>query len=88
MLTTYCYKGFKPHTTSGPLTTTVHWNAKLFATFSMFSFYMRLERLKAVTMRIIVLWDVVPCSVVEIYEHFEGFFCLHLLTGKRRQASP
>ena len=63
---------------------TVNWNAKLFATFSMLLFYMRLESLKAATMGIIVFWDVMHCSVVEIYEHFKGSFCLQLLTGRRR----
>jgi hypothetical protein len=25
----------------------------------------------------IVLWDVAPCSLVEVYRHFRGASCLH-----------
>jgi len=89
MFTTYFYKEFKPHTSSGPLIMTVNWNAKLFTAFYMLLFYMIFERLKAATKRIIIFCDVIPCRVAEIYEHFEGSFCFHLLIGRRRlEVSP
>jgi hypothetical protein len=33
---------------------------------------------KNYTLRITVLWDVKPCSLVEDYQHFGGTYCLHV----------
>jgi hypothetical protein len=35
------------------------------------------EVLTAVRMKRAVLWVVVPCSLVEVYQRFEGSCCLH-----------
>jgi hypothetical protein len=44
--------------------------------------YVRFEVPKAMTMNIIVFWDMIQCSVVDRYQHFGETCCLHLL-GKR-----
>jgi hypothetical protein len=28
-------------------------------------------------MKMTIFWDVVPCSLVEVYRHFRGACCLH-----------
>jgi hypothetical protein len=42
----------------------------------------RFEVPKAMTMNIIVFWDIMQCSVVDRYQHFGESCCLHL-QGKR-----
>jgi hypothetical protein len=29
------------------------------------------------SMKMTVFWDVAPCSIIEIYQHFRGAYCLH-----------
>jgi hypothetical protein len=36
------------------------------------------ELLTAVAMKSIILWDVTPCSLVEVYMHLRGIYCFHL----------
>jgi hypothetical protein len=31
----------------------------------------------AVSMNMVVVWDVEPCSLVEVYQHFRGVCCSH-----------
>jgi hypothetical protein len=38
---------------------------------------MRFEVLTAVNMKMAVLWAIVPCSLVDVYRHFRGAYCLH-----------
>jgi hypothetical protein len=44
--------------------------------FSDFRNYEKCWVLKAVKMRVTVIWDVTPCSLVQMYPHFRGIFCL------------
>jgi hypothetical protein len=39
---------------------------------------MRFQVLMAASMKMAVLWDVVPCSVTEIDQCYRGACCLHL----------
>jgi hypothetical protein len=39
----------------------------------------------AVTVKITVFWDVTLYSLVEVYQHFRGKYCLHL-QGQRAKA--
>jgi hypothetical protein len=39
---------------------------------------MRLEALAAVTIKITVSWNMIPCSLVDIYKHSAGTACLNL----------
>jgi hypothetical protein len=43
--------------------------------------------LTSVTVKIIVLWDVMACSVLEVYQCFGGTYCLHLQGQRLSQAS-
>lgn len=36
--------------------------------------YKKRNRHKNIT----IIWDVMPCSLVDLYHHFEGTYCLHL----------
>ncbi|KDR07272.1 hypothetical protein L798_03263 [Zootermopsis nevadensis] len=36
-----------------------------------------LEGLKAVSVKTAVFWVAAPCSLIEVYQHFRGPFCLH-----------
>jgi hypothetical protein len=38
---------------------------------------MRFQVLTAMSMKVTVFWDVAPCSLVEVYQHFRGACCLH-----------
>jgi hypothetical protein len=38
---------------------------------------MRFKVLTATSMKMIVIWDAAPCSLVEIDQHFRGSYCLH-----------
>jgi hypothetical protein len=40
-------------------------------------FYIRSQILKDVTVMNIVLWDVTPCSLLEIYQRFGRTYCIH-----------
>jgi hypothetical protein len=33
--------------------------------------------LTAVSMKMIVCWDIVPCGLAEIYQRIRGAYCLH-----------
>jgi chloride channel 2 len=37
----------------------------------------RLQVLMAVSMKVIVFWDVAPCSLTEVDWRFRGAYCLH-----------
>jgi hypothetical protein len=39
-----------------------------------------------ILMKIIVLWDMTPCILVEHYEHFRGTCCFHLMSKRVTQA--
>jgi hypothetical protein len=41
------------------------------------SLMVKLQVLTAASMKMTVLWDVVPCSLVEVYRRFGGAYCLH-----------
>jgi hypothetical protein len=38
----------------------------------------------AVTMKSIVFWDVMPCSLVQVTRRFGGTYCLHLERRRER----
>jgi hypothetical protein len=38
---------------------------------------MRFQVLTAASMKMTVVWDVAPCSLVEIYQRFRGSYCRH-----------
>jgi hypothetical protein len=37
------------------------------------------------TMKVAVYWDVIPCGLSDIYQHFGGIYYLHLLLGRWQQ---
>jgi hypothetical protein len=37
----------------------------------------RFQVLTAASMKIIVFWDVAPCSLIEVYQRFRGTYCIH-----------
>jgi hypothetical protein len=39
-----------------------------------------------VTMKNTVFWDVMPCSLVEVYQHIKGMYCLCLQWTKKMKA--
>lgn len=44
--------------------------------------FVRPEALTSVTLKIIVFWDLMMCSLAEVYQCFSGMLCLHL-QGRR-----
>jgi hypothetical protein len=46
------------------------------------------EILKPVTMKVTVLWDVTPCSLVDLYPSFGGTYCHHFQGRIKKQAPP
>jgi hypothetical protein len=48
---------------------------------------LRYEVLRAITVKIIAFWDVMPCSLADVYRSFGRAHCLHLL-GKWSQHVP
>jgi hypothetical protein len=38
----------------------------------------RFQALSAGNVKVTVFWDVVPCSLVEVYQCLRGAYCLHL----------
>jgi hypothetical protein len=28
-------------------------------------------------LKITAFWDIAPCSLIEVYQHFRGAYCLH-----------
>jgi hypothetical protein len=42
----------------------------------------RFQVLTAITVKIIVVWDVTPCSLVDISRYHEGMYCLTLSIGE------
>jgi hypothetical protein len=39
------------------------------------------------TTRIAIFWSVIPCSLIDVYRHFGGAYCLHLQVRIVSQAS-
>jgi hypothetical protein len=42
-----------------------------------FTFYVRFQVLTASSIKLRVIWNVAPCSHVEVDRHFRGAYCLH-----------
>ena len=48
----------------------------------------KFEVVTEVALKIILFWDVTPCSMVAVFRHFGGTCCLQLLPWRWRQQSP
>jgi hypothetical protein len=42
-----------------------------------FCSYVRYEYLRELTVKNTIFWNVILCSLVDVYQHFAGTYCLH-----------
>jgi hypothetical protein len=53
----------------------------------MMNFHVKFEVITSMTMKNTVFWDMMPHSLVEVYQCFGGAYCLHLqCSGKQSKA--